>query len=203
MNKYKLIGILLIFILIVYRWNTVSVVDTFTTDEESEIILPSKINTFTGKLKTNVVELQWTPPELGMHSFKFYTLIILKNSDNPKFIFPKDSNCKLCKYILSNLEYNSTYKIYVFATNEDGPGALSNALEFTPINNKQDFVPVPQNNRVTQNVNCNADGTYSLDKFCRVNNKNIVSNYDDLSHMNLMHSMSKKLKEFNFDINIF
>ena len=104
---------------------------------------------------------------------------------------------------MSNLEYNSNYKIFVLATNEDGPGELSNALEFMPVNTKRDFVPVPTNNKITQNVNCNADGTYSLDKFCKIDNKNIVSNYDDLSHMNLMHSMSKKLMEFNFDINIF
>ena len=89
MNKYKLIGILLIFILIIYRWNTVSVVDTFVADEEEEVpIPPSKINNFSGKLENNIVELFWTPPEIGMETFKFYTLIIIKNDDksNPKII---------------------------------------------------------------------------------------------------------------------
>lgn len=203
MNKYKLIGILLIFILIIYRWNTVSIVDNFEVDSEDEVKLPpSKINNFRGKLETNIVELYWTPPEIGMESFKFYTLIVLKDDEPAKFIFPKDSSCKLCKYIMSDLEYNSTYKTLVLATNEVGAGEFSSILEFTPINNKDNSTPIPQNNNVVQNVNCNADGTYTIDKFCRAK-KNIVSSYDPISHFNLMNSMSKKLKEFNLDIKIF
>ena len=197
--SYKKIGLVLIVILLLYRWNGINVVDSFSDELDAEVI-PDKI-ILNATVDNNIIKLYWLPPNIGMETFKFYTIIMIKGDDNPQFIFPKNSNCTNCSHIFSNLEYNVKYKFIVLANNKYGVGEFSNIIEITPLDSKKP--PKPINDKIIKNINCNPDGTYTLDKFCKNSQPDVTNNYDNFSHGLLMDMLSKKYKELNFDIKFF
>ena len=141
-------------------------------DAEELVDLPSAI-VLNGKLHNNILKLFWLPPSQGIKTFKYYVIVIIKEDKSsqdtettwkdPKFIFPENNDCKLCEYEFNNLEYNTKYKYLILAVNSDGVGETSNIIKIEP-NNPIESSEVPKEIPPhIKNINCKADGTYSLD----------------------------------------
>ena len=179
-------------------------------DAEELVDLPSAI-VLNGKLHNNILKLFWLPPSQGIKTFKYYVIVIIKEDKSsqdtettwkdPKFIFPENNDCKLCEYEFNNLEYNTEYKYLILAVNSKGVGETSNIIKIKP-NNPVDSTEVteviPPH---IKNINCKADGTYSLDKACH-NNISVESNYDNLSHDLLIKNLSRNIKNMDFDFKV-
>ena len=173
----------------------------------SESEIPQEINLpkpspvkLTGKLNKNSLELYWLPPEKGLETLKYYIVVMIKESEGPKILFPPDINCKLCQYTINSLEYGKKYKFGVLVTNENGTSDMSNMISIEPSVPKNYLKPkIPK--KKFFNVTCMDDLTYTTDKFCHKNfNVEPLESTDDYNK--IMDLLKKKQKELNFNIKI-
>jgi len=181
----------------IFNTDVNSLIDS-ETNMETNLHKPSPLK-LTGKLNRNSLLLYWLPPEIGLDTIKYYIIVMMKESEGPKILFPPDKNCRLCQYEINSLEYGKKYKFGVLATNENGTSDMSNIISIIP------SVPENLNYKIPKkkifNVTCMDDQTYITDKFCH-KNFNIEPIKDETDYNKIMDLLKKKQKELNFNIKI-
>jgi len=166
---------------------------------ETNLPKPSPVK-LTGKLNKNSLVLYWLPPEVGLETLKYYIVVMIKESEGPKILFPSDKNCRLCQYRINSLEYGKKYKLGVLVTNENGTSDMSNMISIIP-SVAENYIKPKIPNKKTFNVTCMDDLTYTTDKYCH-KNFNVEPLESNTNYDEIMDLLKEKQKEVNYNIKI-
>ena len=99
-------------------------------------------------------KITWISPYNHGNKITAYSLFIVDtvNSETVRSDFPPEINCEVCEYIISNLENNKEYQIYLISKNINGYSNKSNTINLVPTGNQSITSPMEGDNKSSKIV---------------------------------------------------
>jgi hypothetical protein len=174
----------------------------WTIKQKINVDLLSPDNIFVKGFSGNsLIKLTWMKPSSPSEILRYYIILSSPIDIELLQIYSLYNNTDLCEYIISNLENEKPYDIYIFAKNDIGVGKKSNKITIVPNNNSD--LKMEDNDSYSNSIE-----NYYKQKGQTVNLKKQASNYErnsvihDLKNI-IRTDLKIKVPTKSFIVNVF